>query len=107
MSITFEDFTKVELAVATIIEAKPHPNATKLLVLKVNLGDEERQIVAGIKQFYLPEELVGKQIVIVKNLEPRELRGEMSHGMLLAASNTDSLSLVTVDTSILAGSKVG
>lgn len=85
--IEYADFAKIELRVATILEAKAHPNADKLLVLKVDLGDHQRQICAGIKQHYTPESLIGKQIVVVSNLSPRPLRGEMSDGMLLAASD--------------------
>lgn len=81
---TFDDFCKVKLKVAEILEAKEHPNADKLLVLKLRVGETEKQICAGIKAFYAPESLVGKRIIIVDNLEPRKLRGEVSEGMLLA-----------------------
>src|SRR5438128_1501157 len=87
MTITYDDFAKLELRVATILEAKAHPNADKLLVLQVDLGTEKRQICAGIRAHYPPEQLVGKQIVVVANLAPRPLRGEMSQGMLLAATD--------------------
>src|SRR5947208_234375 len=69
MTITYDDFAKLELRVATIVEAKIHPNADKLLVLHVDLGSEKRQICAGIRAYYPPEELVGKQVVVVANLE--------------------------------------
>src|SRR6266540_5799222 len=85
--ITIEEFGKVELRVATIKAAEPHPNADRLLVLKIDLGTEERQLVAGIRAHYTPEELVGKQIVVVANLQPVTLRGVESQGMLLAASD--------------------
>ena len=86
--IAFEDFAKVDLRVATITEAGFHPNADRLLKLQLNDGSgEPRQICAGIKGHYEPEELVGKSIVIVANLEPRTIRGEESRGMLLAASD--------------------
>ena len=85
--VTIDDFAKIHLRVATIVEAKPHPNADKLLVLQVDLGSDRRQICAGIRAHYPPEQLVGKQIVVVANLAPRPLRGEMSQGMLLAASD--------------------
>lgn len=96
---TFDDFAKIRLAVAEVVAAEPHPNADKLLKLRVRLGEREKQICAGIRAYYAPESLVGKRIVIVDNLEPRKLRGEMSHGMLLAARRPDGdgLSLVTVD----------
>jgi len=85
--ITFDDFLKVDLRVATIVEAVVHPNADRLLKLQIDLGEETRQICAGIKTHYQPEELVGMQIIVVANLAPRKIRGEESNGMLLAASN--------------------
>jgi methionyl-tRNA synthetase len=106
--ITFEDFVKLDLRVGTVIEAEPHPNADKLMVLKVNLGTEVRQIVAGIRsQYPLGESLKGKQIIVVANLPPRGLRGVESHGMLLAAKDFEALALLTLDKPLQAGSKVG
>src|SRR5438876_8309320 len=96
MTITYDDFAKLELRVATIVEAKIHPNADKLLVLQVDLGGEKRQICAGIRAFYTPEQLVGKQVVVVANLEPRPLRGEISQGMLLAATDPASGRVVII-----------
>jgi len=84
--ITIDDFVKVELRVAQIIVAERIPKADKLLRLEVDLGDEKRQILAGIAQYYEPEKLIGRKIVIVANLAPRTMRGLVSHGMLLAAS---------------------
>ena len=84
--VSFDDFLKLDLRVAKIIEATPVEKTDKLMCLKVDLGTEQRQIVAGIKQHFSPETLVGKSIVIVANLAPRELRGLKSHGMVLAAS---------------------
>lgn len=105
--IQYDDFAKIELRVATVIEATEIPKADKLLKLKVDLGNEQRQIVAGIKLAYPPESLVGKQILIVANLEPRTLRGEISHGMLLAASDdAGNLSLITTDKPVASGSLV-
>ncbi len=107
-TITFEDFAKIKLRVGKIIEAGPHPNADKLLVLKVDLGDEQRQICAGIKANYAPEQLIGKNIVLVANLAPRMMRGVESQGMLLAASNADRSKVIvlTTDTDIEPGSAV-
>lgn len=86
--IAFEDFAKVDLRVAKIVHAEPHPNADRLLKLQVDDGSgTPRQICAGIKAYYSPEQLIGKHIVIVANLEPRTIRGEESRGMLLAASD--------------------
>ncbi len=88
-TIVFDDFAKVDLRVARILEAKDHPNADKLIVLKIDLGTEQRQICAGLRGHYTPESLVGRLIVVVANLAPRKMRGEESNGMLLAASNAD------------------
>ncbi len=106
--ITFDDFLKLDLRVATIVQAREHPAADKLLVLQVDLGGEQRQIIAGIKGYYEPDALVGKQIVVVTNLPPRKMRGMESQGMLLAACTDDrqDLSLLTLDRSIPAGTKV-
>jgi methionine--tRNA ligase beta chain len=108
MSIQYDDFAKLDLRVATIIEAKAHPNADKLLVLQIDLGEEKRQICAGIKAFYPPEQLVGRQIIVVANLEPRMLRGEVSNGMLLAAHDLPSGNVVLLapGAAVAAGSKV-
>lgn len=85
--ITYDDFTKLDLRVATIVAAEPHPNADRLLKLQIDLGSgQQRQILAGIRAFYDPATLVGRQIVVITNLEPRTIRGEQSNGMLLAAS---------------------
>ncbi len=92
--ITIEQVQQVELRVATVKEAAPHPNADRLLVLKVDLGTEERQIVAGIRAHYDPAALVGTQVVVVANLEPAKLRGVESQGMLLAASADGALAVV-------------
>lgn len=86
-TIAFDDFAKLDLRVATIVEAEAHPNADKLLKLQIDLGEEKRQICAGIRPYVDdPASLVGQQIVVVANLEPRKIRGEQSNGMLLAAS---------------------
>ncbi len=88
-TITFDDFAKIKLRVGRVTEAADHPNADKLLVLKVDLGGEQRQIVAGLRGYYTAEELVGRNIILVANLAPRMMRGLESQGMLLAASNAD------------------
>ncbi|MFU0825769.1 methionine--tRNA ligase [Clostridium sp.] len=85
--ITIEDFEKIDLRVAKVIECEPVKKANKLLKLKVDLGGEERQVISGIAKYYKPEELVGKYIVLVANLKPVKLRGELSQGMILAASD--------------------
>lgn len=86
--IPFDDFMKLDLRVATIKHAEPHPNADRLLKIQLDDGTPDgRQVCAGIKAWYEPESLIGKQVVIVANLEPRRIRGEISQGMILAASN--------------------
>ena len=87
--ITFDDFAKLDLRVATILACEPHPNADRLLKMQIDLGGQQRQICAGIKSHYQPEQLVGQQIIVVANLAPRKIRGEESNGMLLAATALD------------------
>jgi methionine--tRNA ligase beta chain len=106
-NITFEYFKNMDLRVAQIKEVEDVPGADRLYKLTLDVG-EERQIVAGIKAYYTKEELMGKKIIIVANLEPRTLRGVVSHGMLLAASNEDksSVVLLTPDKDIPNGATV-
>jgi methionyl-tRNA synthetase len=85
--ITIEQFREVQLRVATVRSAEPHPNADRLIVLRVDLGGEERQLVAGIRAHYDPASLVGRQVVVVANLAPAMLRGVESNGMVLAAAD--------------------
>jgi methionyl-tRNA synthetase len=93
--ITIDDVAKVHLRIATILEGERVPDTDKLIKLRVKLGDEERTIVAGIGKHYDPASLVGKQIVVVANLQPRKLKGITSQGMLLAASVDDEMALLT------------
>lgn len=104
--ITYETFSQLDLRIATVLEAREHPNANKLLLLKIQVGDVVKQIVAGIKAHYTPETLVGTQIVIVNNLEPAMLRGEESQGMLLAASDATSVVLLRPEKPISSGARV-
>ena len=106
--IQYDDFAKLDLRVARIVEAKEHPNADKLLLLQIDLGGEQRQICAGLRGHYEPESLVGKTIIVVANLAPRTMRGEVSQGMLLAASSADDaqIILLTTDKDIDPGSQV-
>ncbi len=107
--ISFDDFVKVKLRTGKVVEASDHPNADKLIVLKVDLGDEQRQICAGLKGYYTPEELLGKSLVLVTNLAPRMMRGIESQGMLLAASSADKSKVVVLapDADIEPGAGVG
>ena len=103
---SIDDFKKVELIVAQIKEVNEHPNADRLYVLKVDTGKEVRQVVAGIRRNYTKEELVGRKVILVNNLEPAVIRGEESQGMVLAASDAQSLTLVSLDKDIALGSLV-
>lgn len=128
---SIQDFMKIELKIAKIVEAKDHPNADKLVVLKVDAGETEmktvmqdyaygsgneepetvlvpklRQIVAGIRKSYKSEDLVGKYIVLVNNLEPATLRGIESQGMLLAASDDEGIVIISPERAVQVGTKV-
>ncbi len=104
--ITFDQFKKIDLRVAKILAVEPVEKTDKLLKIQIDLGSEQRQIVAGIAQHYNPEELIGKLIVVVANLESAVIRGVESNGMLLAASEIDNISVLTSDKKIAPGSSV-
>ena len=104
--ISIDEFRKIDLKVATIKAAEPHPNADKLLVLQIDIGGEQRQICAGIRSSYTPEELVDKQIIVVANLETAKLRGMESQGMLLAASDGDRVIIMTPEKPVQVGAQV-
>jgi len=104
--INIEEFRKLDLRVGVVKSAEAHPNADKLLILKVDLGSEERQIVAGIRAHYKPEELTGRQVVVVANLETAKLRGMESQGMVLAASDGDRIVILTPEKTVSTGAKV-
>lgn len=104
--ISFEEFQKMDLRVARVVEAAAVEGANKLIRMVIDLGTERRQIVAGIAPQYAPEQLVGKTIIVVANLAPRKLRGVESKGMLLAAHDGEALRLVTTDVPAAPGSKV-
>lgn len=104
--ITIDDFMKIDLRVATVTACEPVPKANKLLKLQVDLGFEQRQVVSGIAEHYKPEELVGKKVIVVANLKPVKLRGELSQGMILAGSHEGILTLATVDPKLENGAKV-
>ncbi|MBQ6661959.1 MAG: methionine--tRNA ligase [Firmicutes bacterium] len=93
--ITFDDFDKIDLRVGTIIKAEKHPKADKLLVFQVRMGTETRQVISGVAKHFKPEEMVGKNVIVVANLKPRDLRGMESKGMLLFAENGERLEIVT------------
>jgi methionyl-tRNA synthetase len=103
--ISIEEFQKVKLVVGTILEAERIPKSKKLVMLKVDIG-EVRQVVAGIAEHYDPSELVGKQVVLVANLQPAKLMGVESHGMVLAATGPEGLALITPEKPVHPGAVV-
>lgn len=104
--ITIDDFMKVDLRVATVTACETIPKADKLLKLQVNLGYEQRQVVSGIAKFYSPDELIGQKVIVVTNLKPVKLRGELSQGMILAGEKDGILKLASVDPKLENGAKV-
>lgn len=93
--IVYEDFDKIDFRVGTILKAEKHPKADKLLVFQVKMGTEVRQVISGVADDFAPEEMVGKKVIVVANLKPRQLRGLESHGMLMFADNGDRCEMVT------------
>jgi len=106
MTISIQDFSEIDLRVAEIKAVEEHPDADKLLVLKIDAGDGEKQLVAGIKNHYSAEELIGRKIIVVNNLAPAVLRGVESQGMLLAAKDDDKVVLLTPEKDVKPGSRV-
>lgn len=105
--VSIDDFKKFRIVVAEIKEAVLHPNADKLFVLKVDTGTEVRQVVAGIRRSYAPEQLVGRRVALITNLAPAVIRGVESQGMILAASDDNGVSLLSPDRpDIILGSTV-
>ena len=100
---TIHDFVKLDLKIAEIKDVQEHPDADKLYVLKINLGDEERQLVAGIRKSYAKEDLIGKQIVVICNLDPAVIRGQESQGMLLAACGDEGPVLLSPEKNVPLG----
>ena len=108
--VSFEEFEKLDIRVAKVLAVHDHPNADKLIILDIDLGDEQRQIVAGLKPYCEPQSLVGKDIVVVTNLQPRKVRGVESNGMLLAASyiqdDQRKIVILTTDEPVKPGAQV-
>ncbi len=104
--INFEDFKKVDLRVGKIIEAEKVEKSEKLIRLIIDIGEEKRQILSGIAEFYNPEELIGKQVVVVVNLEPRMMMGFESQGMVLAASRENRPILITPEEEVDPGTQI-
>ena len=103
--ITYDEFSKLDLRVAEVINATEVEGVDKLLLLTIDVGSETKQIVAGIKKAYSPEQIRGKKIIVVNNLKPTKIRGILSNGMLLAASDGEPV-LLTVDKPVKNGSKI-
>lgn len=106
--IAFEDFQKLDLRVGTVVEVEKHPDADRLLLVRVDLGESDgpRQVVAGLAEFFKPEELQGRQVVMVANLKPRKLRKQLSQGMILAVKTENGMELLTASGEVPGGSKV-
>ncbi len=104
--VTIDDFRKLELKIAEIKEVNEHPDADRLYVITLDLGDRQKQVVAGIRAFYQKEDLIGKQVVVVDNLEPALLRGVESQGMILAASDENGIVIVSPEKKLKLGSVV-
>ena len=104
--ISYEEFRKAELKIATIKDVQPHPNADKLYLVSLDVGGLTKQVVAGIRPYYEAEALKGRQVVLVDNLEPAMIRGVESQGMLLAASDEKGVSVVSPDRVVQEGSIV-
>lgn len=104
--VTYEEFRKAELKIATIMSVSPHPQADRLYVITVDVGGVTKQLVAGVRLFYPEDVLKGKQVVIVDNLEPAVIRGVESQGMILAASDESGISIVSPDRKVKEGSQV-
>lgn len=104
--VTFEEFKRLEIKVAKIKEVQDHPNADKLYIIIIDLGDKTKQIVAGIKSSYKKEDLIGKQVVVVDNLEPAVLRGVESQAMLLAASDEKGICIIVPERQVQLDSPV-
>ena len=104
--VKFDEFKKMDLRIARIKDVSEHPNADKLYVITIDSGGEERQVVAGIKEYYKPEELKGRSVVVITNLEPATIRGVESKGMILAAKGAKTLSILIPEKDVEIGSPI-
>lgn len=104
--LSIDEFKRLELRTAKVTAVEVHPNADRLYVVKVDVGGTPRQVVAGIKQFYTPEQLVGKTVIVVVNLKPAKLRGVESQGMILAVAAGENLSVLTTEREVASGLRV-
>lgn len=106
MAVKFEEFKKLDIRVAKIVKVEDHPDADKLYLVSVDWGEGEKQLVAGIKMSYKPDELVGKQVAVITNIEPAVIRGVESQGMILAASDENGMAVLSPDKEKIIGSTV-
>jgi methionyl-tRNA synthetase len=104
--INIDDFNKIDLKVGKILSADNIEGADKLLKFQVDVGEEEIQVLSGIAEYYNPEELIGWKVIVVVNLEPVKLRGELSEGMLLCASREEKVTLIKLNDSLKIGSTI-
>ena len=104
--VTFEEFKKLEIKIAKIKEVTDHPNADRLYVVTIDMGDKTKQVVAGIKGSYKKEDLIGRQVVVVDNLAPAMLRGVESQGMILVTHDDKGISILSPDREVAVGSVV-
>lgn len=104
--VTIEELKKLELITAKILDVQDHPNADRLYVLNIDTGTEEKQLVAGIRKSYTKEELIGRTIIVINNLQPAVIRGQDSNGMLLAVGDEKGISLICTDREVPVGSAV-
>lgn len=104
--VSITDFRNFEIHIATIKEVLDHPNADKLYIVKIDVGDKEKQIIAGIRPFYSKEALIGKQVAVIDNLEPAVIRGVESQGMLLAAQDEAGITILSPERRVKEGSVV-
>ncbi len=104
--VLFDDFKKIDMRVGKIVDVQEHPDADKLYVIDIDVGTEKRKIVAGIRPYYQKEELIGKLVIIVVNLEPRKIRGIESQGMLLAGLDDGVLGVLTIDKNVSPGTRI-
>ena len=105
--VTFEEFKRMDIRIAEVKSVEAHPNADKLFIIKLDVGPEgEKQTVAGLKPYYQPEELVGKKVAVLLNLEPAKMRGEVSETMMLAGQEGDVVAVLTPEKDLAPGSKV-
>lgn len=105
--VTIEDFKKCDLRVAKVLQAEEIVGADRIWKLLIDIGEEKKQIVAGVKKYYTSEQLVGKSVIVLNNLVPSVIRGVESAGMLMAAKHEAGLTLITVDSDVPVGSVIG